>query len=73
MRGSGKIKESDGIHRDGRGAMLLISVASLAGGTAASYWIERQPAARARYELWAGLLLVAGFALIGAALPAFRL
>jgi hypothetical protein len=53
--------------------MLLISVASLAGGTAASYWIERQPAARARYELWAGLLLVAGFALIGATLPAFRL
>lgn len=48
--------------------MALLSVASLAGGTAVSCLAERLPIETARAELIGGLLLVFGLAVLGCGL-----
>ena len=52
--------------------LAMLSLTSFASGTLVTYWADRQPAARAQFELYGGLLLVFGLVLIGSGLPVFR-
>lgn len=51
--------------------MALLSVASLAGGTAVSCFADHLPIPTPRAELLGGLLLVFGLAVIGCGLSPF--
>ncbi len=51
--------------------MAFLSVASLAGGTAVSCLADRLPIATARAELFGGLMLVFGLAVVGCGLSPF--
>ena len=52
--------------------LAMLSLTSFVSGTLVTYWADRQPAARAQFELYGGLLLVFGLVLIGSGLPVFR-
>ncbi len=52
--------------------MVLMSVASIVSGTLVACCSERLPTATARMELFGGVLVVFGLALVGSGLPLFR-
>ena len=52
--------------------MALMSVVSIASGTVVACYSERIPSVTARMELFGGVLVVFGLALVGSGLPLFR-